>query len=1251
MKRFLKEMIGIMGLTILISSQSPAFAAENALSKVLTEQQILKIQTFSIPTEDQNKELADKVEEIIQYLDLDAKDDYSKIFAIYNYVCQNVEYDWAATDKLAEWDGGLGYGQLAYEALCEGKAVCGGIAKAVNLLMNQAGISSYYVEGLYYGIGHAWNLVELDGVYYFVDATSDLNKDIYEYFLKCEADFPNHKYASIEGVDDISSIKWAEKSWESVVQGDYERCGDFWFNIGSGDIIIHSYVGNDEDVIVPAEINGRKVKGIEQDAFLKNDTIKTLTISEGIERVSGFFAGYCSNLEKITLPASANICAVSGEMFFTGVDGFVDGCESLQEISVSKDNPYLVVKDGILYNQQMTDLIAYPAGLKRESVVIPEGIIKIRGSAFAYNPYIKKVVFPDSIRTIGYGAFNNCLSLEEINIPPYCQLIGQFAFQSTGIKHIKIPAELGDSIMLDCFMGTLLETIEVEEGNQYYHAENGALYAGTSLLVYAAGRKESEFVVPEGTTYIVSSAFMDAKNLKKVTIASTVETIARDAFYGCTQLEEIYLKEGKLKTIEKSAFVNCYKLTEIMLPEGIEEISKSLFTGCYQLTTVGIPASVKVIKVEAFDWTNLKNIYYAGSEEEWEKIDKGNNDFTDKKILFNGEICDHIWSDEFTVDKEPRCEDEGQKSIHCTLCGLMKKGTDEVIPAKGHEFDEWFTAIEACEEPAKRIRSCKNCGLQEEEVIGIFGHILTYYSGTADDVEIKFWHCSRCNKNFTDEQGTNQIEIADGWIEMSDGMHYLKNGEFLIDGWLTVDGHTYYLNEGVPLRNKGYAISNIDDSMIHYRFDENGYMLVNTWSSEGEDWYYYGSDGKAYSGIHEIDGSKYYFRADNRLYVGDNITIDGIFYACDSNGMLIQITGRTGWVEVKGKIYYVENGEFVKNSVVQIDDAYFGFNDMGQQYVDCEFEQDGNNYRAKQDGTLYVNEWCESSSSKYYYGEGGVAYTGIKEIEGATYYFSGTGKMQKSIEITENGTCYYFGADGKLEWKLDISSDGWKKENDGWYYVQDGQIMKSQWVTVDGYTYYLNENRRMLENEERLLQDPSGDESHVYRFAPNGAMVTGWYQLENGEWQYRDGNGIVKTGWVYLNNIWYYLNEEGIMATGWKIVNGAWYFFNESGVMQIGWLQLGTTWYYLDASGAMVTGWLNLNGTWYYMIPSGSMAIGWCAVGNNWYYLSESGAMVTGWLNLSGTWYYMNINGAMLTGTHVIDGNNYIFDQNGAWVE
>ena len=54
----------------------------------------------------------------------------------------------------------------------------------------------------------------------------------------------------------------------------------FVFNAGTGDITITSYTGNAEDVVVPAEINGRKVKAIAQRTFFYNDTMKTLTISE-----------------------------------------------------------------------------------------------------------------------------------------------------------------------------------------------------------------------------------------------------------------------------------------------------------------------------------------------------------------------------------------------------------------------------------------------------------------------------------------------------------------------------------------------------------------------------------------------------------------------------------------------------------------------------------------------------------------------------------------------------------------------------------------------------------------------------------------------------------------------------------------------------------------------------------------------------------------------------------------------------------
>ena len=1082
-----------------LESEAISLIEESEELEVLSE-----VQTYAMPTEEQNKELADKVEEIIQYLNLDGKADYDKIFAIYKYVCQNVEYDWEILDRVSEWDGGLGYGQLAYEALCEGKAVCAGIARAVNLLMNRAGISSYYVVGTNWGIGHAWNLVELNGEYYFVDATSDLNQDTYKYFLKCEADFSEYVYTSIEGLDDVSSIKWAEKSYYDTVEGSYEKVGDFLINGGKGDIIIHSYVGHDENVVVPAEINGRKVKSITQDAFYNNAEMRTLTISEGVEKLNSLMIEQNPNLVKISLPASARLVNTSSSPFALGITGLIADCKSLEIIEVPEENPYFTVIDNVLYNKNLTALIAYPAGSKNECVEIPEGITTIKSHAFSGDQYLKKVVFPDSVTVIDYWAFFGCSALEEINIPANCKVIGQYTFDGTAIKHIKIPATVVNAIVVQCFQGTQLEIIEVEEGNPYYHVENGALYAENDLLLYASGSKESEVVVSEGIEFICSGAFYEALNLKKITIASTVKTIADHCFGECAQLEEVSIKEGKLETIDEAAFLNCYtlrkitipktvnvigkyafagcwSLNEVILPEGLQEINEDTFFACQQLTTIGIPASVTVIKTDAFREAGVKNIYYAGSEEEWEKIDKGNNDFTDCRIFFNGEICDHIWSDEFTVDKEPTCNETGEKSIHCTVCGLKKVGSEQTIPAQ-HEFGKWSiimtTTTVYCETVTSSRRYCKRCGYEESKVTSKFNHELVYYSGVMADEKIEFWHCNKCNSNFSDEQGTDHVWLPIGWIEMSDGKHYIESGwVFVASRFLTLDGDTYY-------------------------FDENGIM-------------------------------------------------------------------------------------------------------------------------------------------------------------------------QNDTELVEDGVYYYFGSDGKLECKFDIASDGWKSNDNSWYYVKNGQILKSQWLSINGFTYYLGETGKMMENEECWLTDPDGEESHLYRFGVGGAMITGWYQLENGNWQYLDENGIIKTDWVYLNGIWYYLDSDGIMTIGWKVVNGTWYFFERSGAMATGWLSqngvwyymtsggamatgwlnLNGTWYYMTSGGAMATGWLNLNGTWYYMTSGGAMATGWCLVGNSWYYLSERGAMVTGWLNLNGTWYYMGADGAMLTGTQVIGGITYVFNQDGAWVE
>lgn len=69
--------------------------------------------------------------------------------------------------------------QNAYGALIEGKAVCNGYARAYQHLMNEAGIPAWYVKGTSNNpstgapIGHAWNLIKLDGQWYYTDVTWD----------------------------------------------------------------------------------------------------------------------------------------------------------------------------------------------------------------------------------------------------------------------------------------------------------------------------------------------------------------------------------------------------------------------------------------------------------------------------------------------------------------------------------------------------------------------------------------------------------------------------------------------------------------------------------------------------------------------------------------------------------------------------------------------------------------------------------------------------------------------------------------------------------------------------------------------------------------------------------------------------------------------------------------------------------------------------------------------------------------------
>ena len=127
------------------------------------------------------------VSSLLGSLGVNSMDSYSKIKTIYNWICQNVSYDYAHvgnTEYLKQFS--------AYGALVEGTAVCQGYAVLLYRLLLESGVDVRVIPGTGYSTLHAWNIAELNGVYYNLDSTWDAGKDSYGYFLCSEADFSGH---------------------------------------------------------------------------------------------------------------------------------------------------------------------------------------------------------------------------------------------------------------------------------------------------------------------------------------------------------------------------------------------------------------------------------------------------------------------------------------------------------------------------------------------------------------------------------------------------------------------------------------------------------------------------------------------------------------------------------------------------------------------------------------------------------------------------------------------------------------------------------------------------------------------------------------------------------------------------------------------------------------------------------------------------------------------------------------------------
>lgn len=143
-------------------------------------------------TAEQEAELDALATDLLADLNLWDASDREKISGIYDWMCQNITYD---DSTPVDENDMLRY--TAYAALKNRTAVCQGYAALFYRLALELGVDTRIIPGTGNGARHAWNIVELDGAYYNLDATWDaiwLQAGLpYNYFLQTEKDFKDHE--------------------------------------------------------------------------------------------------------------------------------------------------------------------------------------------------------------------------------------------------------------------------------------------------------------------------------------------------------------------------------------------------------------------------------------------------------------------------------------------------------------------------------------------------------------------------------------------------------------------------------------------------------------------------------------------------------------------------------------------------------------------------------------------------------------------------------------------------------------------------------------------------------------------------------------------------------------------------------------------------------------------------------------------------------------------------------------------------
>lgn len=302
---------------------------------------------------------------------------------------------------------------------------------------------------------------------------------------------------------------------------------------------------------------GLTVKYIGQQAFAYNMDITEVILPDTVEFISDYAFIGCMSLKKVTV--GEGLTSVKTYAFYQ--------CTKLKDINLTTNHE---IQTSAMYGTPWLDshtdeFVIYGGNLidyngAGGDVVVPDGVKRIYGHAFADKANITSVTIPDSCEWVAGAVFMNCSSLESLSIPSSVISFG------------------GERLFEGC---TSLHTLDLP-----------------------------------GVLEIVPWAFRDTTSITEVHMPN-VQIIGYEAFKNCAGLTRF---ETAAQIIAYGCFADCKNLRELVFLDGVQKLDDDFFKNCPALERIVLPSTVTAIgHISAISSEDLV-IEYAGTAEDFAKI-------------------------------------------------------------------------------------------------------------------------------------------------------------------------------------------------------------------------------------------------------------------------------------------------------------------------------------------------------------------------------------------------------------------------------------------------------------------------------------------------------------------------------------------------------------------------------------------------------------------------------------------------------